>query len=245
MTQEKKMDEIKISLDATGNKGEISVVRVDGVIDTMTASELEKVMNRLTDQEKYNIIIDLGGVDYISSAGWGIFISNIRDIRQHQGDLKLAGMVPNVYEIYELLEFDTILKAFENVDRARTDFSQLGGVGEQVKPENDQTRPFTTEELNADDYDRTEPDIRPPASKKPEVVEEEPEKEKVMDIDADERRVLKLASDDPFLSTWSMRKILNSEPGNHPKLGWFKIRRILKKHDILSKRKRFQFARKR
>ena len=38
------MEGIKISLDATGRSGDISVVRVDGVIDTMTATELERVV---------------------------------------------------------------------------------------------------------------------------------------------------------------------------------------------------------
>nr|HID60195.1 STAS domain-containing protein [Desulfobacterales bacterium] len=33
------------------------------------------------------IIIDLAGVDYISSAGWGIFISSIREIRANNGDI--------------------------------------------------------------------------------------------------------------------------------------------------------------
>jgi len=84
------MDDIRISLDTTGRSSELTMVRVDGVIDTMTASELERVMNTLLEQRKYKIIVDLAGVDYISSAGWGIFISNIREIKAHEGDLKLA-----------------------------------------------------------------------------------------------------------------------------------------------------------
>ena len=34
----------------------------------------------LLKQGRYQIIIDLGNVDYISSAGWGIFISEIKSI---------------------------------------------------------------------------------------------------------------------------------------------------------------------
>ena len=101
------MSDIKISVETTQVPeidDEITVIRVDGVIDTMTASELEKVTNSLLEQKRYKIIVDLGGVDYISSAGWGIFISNIREIRLNNGDIKLARMIPNVYEIFELLE---------------------------------------------------------------------------------------------------------------------------------------------
>jgi anti-sigma B factor antagonist len=122
------MENISISLSESGT-ADISEVRVDGVIDTLTASELEEVFESLLKRDRYRIIVDLAGVDYISSAGWGIFISNIRDVRAHGGDIKLANMVSNVYEIYDLLEFDNVLKAYDSVEAARDDF----GVGEQKK----------------------------------------------------------------------------------------------------------------
>jgi anti-sigma B factor antagonist len=240
MAQENKMDEIKISLDATGANGEISVVRVDGVIDTMTASELEKVMNSLMERSRYNIIIDLGGVDYISSAGWGIFISNIREIRQHAGDLKLARMIPNVYEIYELLEFDSILQAYENVEKAKADFnfssdSVDGAV--DIKPEISAVEAIDEKPAAADD-EKSEDEVQPPREEFPE------KREKKAGSADEEKRVLDLAADDPFLSIREMKKILNSQAGDYPRLGWWRIRKILRRHDILSKRKRFRFARK-
>ncbi|MBD3218160.1 MAG: anti-sigma factor antagonist [candidate division Zixibacteria bacterium] len=240
MAQENKMDEIKISLDAGGTEGEISVVRVDGVIDTMTSSELEKVMSSLMDQSRYNIVIDLGGVDYISSAGWGIFISNIREIRQNEGDLKLAGMIPNVYEIYELLEFDSILKAFENVERAKGDFSIT-----LRSPSSEENSPKikTSTEIIEDKQEgsHTVKDVSEPKSEEKAAHSEEKDEPA---RSSEDRRVLDLAADDPFLSIREMKKILNSEAGDHPKLGWWKIRGILKRYDILSKKKRFRFARR-
>lgn len=122
------MENISISL-SESSSADISEVRVDGVIDTLTASELEEVFETLLKRDRYRIIVDLAGVDYISSAGWGIFISNIRDVRANGGDIKLANMVSNVYEIYDLLEFDNVLKAYDSVEAARADF----GVGEQKK----------------------------------------------------------------------------------------------------------------
>ncbi|NIP43857.1 MAG: STAS domain-containing protein [candidate division Zixibacteria bacterium] len=234
------MDEIKISLDAGGTDGGISVVRVDGVIDTMTSSELEKVMSSLIDQARYNIVIDLGGVDYISSAGWGIFISNIREIRQNEGDLKLAGMIPNVYEIYELLEFDSILRAFENVEKAKSDFniSLLPEKKSERPPEVRTSTEIIEEEQNqapaVENVSEPEIDKESTAS----------EMENIPEVSSEEQRILDLAADDPFLSIREMKKILNSEAGDFPKLGWWKIRRILKEHDILSKKKRFRYARK-
>lgn len=121
------MDNISISLSESG-PGQVSEVRVDGVIDTNTARELEEVFDALMKRGRYRVVVDLAGVEYISSAGWGIFISNIRDVRANAGDIKLANMIPNVYEIYDLLEFDKVLKAYGSVDEARSDFGDPAGT---------------------------------------------------------------------------------------------------------------------
>lgn len=119
------MENISISLSESGHDRSVSEVRVDGVIDTLTAGELEEVIDTLIKRGRFRIVFDLAGVDYISSAGWGIFISHIKDVRANGGDIKLANMVANVYEIYQLLEFDNVLQAFGSTDQARETF----GVG--------------------------------------------------------------------------------------------------------------------
>ncbi|UCD16898.1 MAG: STAS domain-containing protein [Candidatus Zixiibacteriota bacterium] len=117
------MENIRISVSEGGRDDGLSIVRVDGVIDTLTATQLEEVLDRTYKRGRYKVILDLAGVDYISSAGWGIFISRIKEVRENGGDIKLANLVPNVYEIYELLEFDNILGAYDNVNAARAGFS--------------------------------------------------------------------------------------------------------------------------
>ena len=56
---------------------------------------------------------------------------------------RLAKMIPNVYEIFELLEFDSILRAFESVEKARVDFDGLkkSGGGGAVMPVSVDTGP--------------------------------------------------------------------------------------------------------
>jgi anti-sigma B factor antagonist len=115
------MENISISL-SENDQDKVSEVRVDGVIDTTTAGELEEVIDSLLKRDRFRMVLDLAGVDYISSAGWGIFISHIKEVRANDGDIKLANMITNVYEIYELLEFDKVLKVYNSVDAAREDF---------------------------------------------------------------------------------------------------------------------------
>ncbi len=122
------MDDINISFSRPEENAEISVIKVRGYVDTTTSAELEESLKRVLKKGAFKVVIDLGGVNYISSAGWGIFISEIKNIRENGGDLKLASMVPDVYEVFELLEFQTILECFDSVDEAVRSFDQSPGA---------------------------------------------------------------------------------------------------------------------
>jgi anti-sigma B factor antagonist len=109
----------------SGKKSEdVSVLKVSGYLDTTTAGELENALYALLGKHSFKIVVDLSGVTYISSAGWGIFIGEIKEIRNHGGDLKLAGMVGDVFEVFQLLEFQSILEAYPTIEEAKEAFTK-------------------------------------------------------------------------------------------------------------------------
>lgn len=112
------VDGIVVSVTQANNNQDITILKVSGYLDTTTAAELENALADLLKSRRFKIIVDLSGVTYISSAGWGIFIGEIKRIRSHGGDLKLVGMIPDVHEVFLLLEFQTILDAFDSIDEA-------------------------------------------------------------------------------------------------------------------------------
>jgi len=249
------MDDLRISLDTAGSKGEITVIRVDGVIDTMTSSELEKVMNSLLEQERFKIIIDLAGVEYISSAGWGIFISNIRDIKGNRGDIKLARMIPSVYEIYELLEFDSILKAYDNIEKAKVEFNidgNGGNGGNGSKQAAVLTRPAEAEAPSAEVSEaeaaiKTEEYVptNRPAGAPAKQAEEQQADSSDGGAKNPEQLVLGLIKADPFYSIGELAKMVNSElNGTDQRVGWWGVWKILRRNSLLSKKKRFRYSRR-
>jgi anti-sigma B factor antagonist len=121
------VDGIVVSVMTGDRKNGVSVLKVSGYLDTTTSGELEKAFYRLLGKNENRIVIDLSGVNYISSAGWGIFIGEIKEIRRKGGDLKLAGMVGDVYEVFQLLEFNTILEAYDSADEAVDAFGGANG----------------------------------------------------------------------------------------------------------------------
>jgi anti-sigma B factor antagonist len=116
------MREIEVLVSNTGPQDKISTIKVRGYIDTTTASEVEHALLEFLGSGRYDIIVDLGDVDYISSAGWGVFMNEIREIRKKGGDLKLANMIPEVYEVFELFEFHHILRAHDTIEEAIKEF---------------------------------------------------------------------------------------------------------------------------
>lgn len=118
------MEKLIISEERTSTGKPISLITLKGAIETTNASGLEDTLRRTIGDRCFRIVVDLSGVNYISSAGWGIFISEIKRIRRNGGDIKLAAMTPEVREVFELLEFNSILKPFNKINDAIRDFEQ-------------------------------------------------------------------------------------------------------------------------
>ena len=133
--------------EAPQNRG-VSVLRVSGYVDTTTSPDLERRLQALLREKRYHVVVDLARVEYISSAGWGIFISEIREIREHGGDLKLAGMAPDVREVFDLLEFENILQAYTDSDLAVASFGPI--VPASVEPPASSGAPATSEFVSED-----------------------------------------------------------------------------------------------
>ena len=119
------IDGIVVSVISGKGTEDVAILQVSGYLDTTTSGELENALYGLLKRGQYKIVIDLSGITYISSAGWGIFIGEIKDIRSNGGDLKLAGMIGDVHEVFQLLEFQSILESYPDTDSAVNAFGQV------------------------------------------------------------------------------------------------------------------------
>lgn len=99
-------------------ENQIHVIRLKDIFDASTLDEFEKVMNYILARNYYQLVVDLSNVEFISSAGWGAFTAELRRVRQNQGDIKLAGMNHDVYDVFLLLELDSFITAYETVQEA-------------------------------------------------------------------------------------------------------------------------------
>ena len=75
------MQGIELALNKIGARGDIAFVKIKGYLDTTTSSEISTKLSEIINNGNYQFIIDMGGVNYVSSAGWGVFVGEIRNIR--------------------------------------------------------------------------------------------------------------------------------------------------------------------
>jgi anti-anti-sigma factor len=106
-----------LSVDVTDSGG-IKIIKCSGYIDSENYLGLTKVFDSLLDSGLYRIVVDLSGVEYISSAGWGIFLGNLRKANSGGGDIRLAGMQESVMEIFDLLNLENLIRTFRTSGEA-------------------------------------------------------------------------------------------------------------------------------
>jgi anti-anti-sigma factor len=246
------MEGIQVSTEVRGSQNQISLIKVGGFIDTTTSSEVERTLHNLLKQNRYNIIIDLGNVDYISSAGWGIFISEIKSIREQTGDLKLVRMIPDVYEIFELLEFHHILDVYDSIDEAVKRFEdnvQRPTAATVAREFAEVRRTPVGSSTPAGGFNQRRPVFQTEEEEEESVFTESietkiPPRERGTNTSKLEDKIKNIIARNPNLSAYKIKKVLNSSKFGYTRVGWFSIRSILKDMGLASRKSRKEFAQK-
>jgi anti-anti-sigma factor len=112
------MEFFSVSVTRPSFRPDLTVLSLRGSIDTLTAPQFEKNLLSVLENRSSRLILDLKDVDYISSAGWGLLVMRIKEMRAQKGDLVLSGMRDEVREVFDLLEFNLIMKSFPDVPTA-------------------------------------------------------------------------------------------------------------------------------
>ena len=240
------MEGINISVTKVGTRRDIVLLRVNGYIDTQTCSKMLSEITSVLQEGICHLIVDMGQVNYVSSAGWGVFVGEIKGIRENGGDLKIVEMTPEVHDVFEMLEFNRILESYESLEEAIDDFDLSIGldlsksVAQAYRPEALKTAevavldpPKSASRLHENDAPRLK--TRSPFAK-PKIDERAlplSEKIKMIIIENPSRNALKI------------RNELNTERFGQVKMNWWKLYQVLRKLNLDSEEKRYRFFRSR
>jgi anti-anti-sigma factor len=95
-----------------------SVIKINALI----ADDIRDEINKVFDNSNSKVIIDLKGVEYIDSSGFGCFLSVMKTARNNYGILKFANPEPRVSELFETLHLNTVFQIYSDIDTCLRSF---------------------------------------------------------------------------------------------------------------------------
>ena len=99
-------------------RDEIVAVIVKGFLDALTFEQMEKTIDELFSQNIYQLVVDLTDLDYISSAGAGVFIGAVGTAQENNGNIVLVNPSHNVKEVFDLLGLSQIFPFADDLESA-------------------------------------------------------------------------------------------------------------------------------
>ncbi|GAB4334035.1 MAG: hypothetical protein Kow0037_12490 [Calditrichia bacterium] len=253
-------DGIQIETTFIDENGEIMLIKLGGYIDQANVHILQSTIDNCIDSNCFKVVFDMQNLVYMSSAGWGVLIGEIKRFRENNGDMKLINMGPTVYEIYRMLEFYHIMKEYPTLTDAVKDFDRQVKIKAALKeekqpsatqdatkvlkftPKKEEETPLLSKEVSLEPEGTLETketrntDFIPFTPKPVDTVielERLPLPEKIKAI------VAKY----PHFSAWKIKKMLRHEEFGKTKVGYFKVRKLLKELDLDTKAKRYRYYR--
>ena len=102
---------------------DVRVVNLKGYLDAHTAPQLEEIFNKLIEDKNYKVVVNFNDLNYISSAGLGVFMAYVETMRDNNGDIKFSNMQESVYNIFDLLGFPMLYEFFSDESEAVKKFN--------------------------------------------------------------------------------------------------------------------------
>lgn len=91
------------------------LVTVSGRIDSYSAPQLQEAVDEVTDAGRYKIVIDMSGVEFMSSAGLRVLIGTQKNCKKHKnGEVVLTAVPTRIREALDLAGFTPLFKLYED-----------------------------------------------------------------------------------------------------------------------------------
>jgi anti-sigma B factor antagonist len=91
------------------------MISVKGRVDSATAPQLAQALEAANEGGKYKLVIDMEGLEYMSSAGFRAMLAAQRNCKKYnRGEVVLASVPERIREALELAGFTELFKTFDD-----------------------------------------------------------------------------------------------------------------------------------
>jgi anti-sigma B factor antagonist len=94
------------------------VIDVQGEIDIYTAPRLRQLLIDLAGTGRSQLVVNLGKVGFLDSAGLGVLVGGLRRVRARDGSLDLVCTQERILKILKIAGLTEVFGIYETVDQA-------------------------------------------------------------------------------------------------------------------------------
>lgn len=95
-----------------------SVLAVTGEVDVHTAPELDAALTQVVEAGKYQIVVDLSGVEFLDSTGLGVLVKALKRVREHDGALAVVATTDRISKVFRITGLDSAIGLHESLESA-------------------------------------------------------------------------------------------------------------------------------
>lgn len=104
-------------------KDSVTVVLVRGDINSATAPEFGRYLKEAISQaENSQVVLDMGAVIYMSSAGLREIVAGLKLSQKAGGDMRIAALQERLRMLFDIAGLPSFSKIFDTVDQAVRSF---------------------------------------------------------------------------------------------------------------------------
>ncbi|GGZ23080.1 anti-sigma factor antagonist [Echinicola pacifica] len=85
------------------------LVSLEGQVDASNSVELDESIKEVIDEGNKYILVDASALDYISSAGLGVFMSYLDDFEEQSIQFIIFGLSEKVSNVFHILGLDQLI----------------------------------------------------------------------------------------------------------------------------------------
>lgn len=105
-------------------KNNILIVNLEGRLDVSVANEVEEELAEMIDKGGHNkVLLNMEGIEYMSSSGFRACISTLRKLNAKEGSLKISNIRPAVKRIFDVIELTSLFDIYDSDEEALAAFT--------------------------------------------------------------------------------------------------------------------------
>lgn len=106
------------------SKNGVEILTFDNVskLNILIAQSLKEDVAQYLTKANTKLILDLEGIEYVDSSGFGALLSILRNAKNNDSQFKICNISPEVMELVKLLQLHNVFDICDDIDKCLETF---------------------------------------------------------------------------------------------------------------------------